>query len=162
ASHAGDGRAAAALLDRRMIEPAESASRQQPNARIRGRRLARLPAPLALARAAVWARNIVARGRLFAAVDLVERAEAAADERKAKESLRDAHARFARLRPWIPAPYVCLFDSLCLMRFLLHRGLAADLVFGVRARPFAAHCWVEAEGVILDEGGEDCAAFVEI
>ena len=70
--------------------------------------------------------------------------------------------QFDAIRIWIPRPYVCLFNSLCLIRFMLRRGVCSELVFGVRARPFAAHCWVEASGLILDPGGEDCSTFAQI
>lgn len=45
----------------------------------------------------------------------------------------------------------------CLVRALALAGQAAgaghriDLVFGVQLRPFGAHCWVEYEGMVLDD-----------
>lgn len=127
------------------------------------RRSARFDDAISLARAALWSRRIVRRGRLLEAFTTLSAAKArlpldAYDLCRAQS----AHARFAATRIWIPARYVCLFDSLCLMRVLLVQGIGADLVFGVRGRPFAAHCWVECEGEILDDGGEACASFVEI
>lgn len=75
---------------------------------------------------------------------------------------RLVHSKFAAARIWAPAAYVCLFDSLALSRFLIGRGVRSDLVVGVRSRPFSAHCWVEVDGAILDDGGEDCHSFAEI
>lgn len=118
---------------------------------------------VSVALAALWARRIVRRGKLLEAFGALSTAKArlSAGGDDLSRAL-DVHARFAAARIWIPARYVCLFDSLCLMRVLLAEGISADLVFGVRARPFAAHCWVECEGEILDDGGETCASFVEI
>lgn len=113
--------------------------------------------------ASIWASRIVRRGALLEAFYRLS-------ERKARlgKSVPDLataalnHSRFAAARIWFPAAYVCLFDSLALMRFLLARDVRADLVFGVRSRPFAAHCWVEVDGIILDDGGEACHSFAEI
>lgn len=77
-------------------------------------------------------------------------------------SLKRDVAVFSRLRPWCPAPYVCLQDSLTLMAFLQARGHAADWVFGVRMQPFAAHSWVQASGVLLNEGAEYAGFFTPI
>lgn len=114
-------------------------------------------------RAALWARRIVKRGKMLDAFCALSKGKARLSGAAAERALVDrAVSRFAAARLWAPAPYVCLFDSLVLMRFLLARGVRADLVFGVRSRPFAAHCWVEVDGVILDDGGEACGSFAEI
>lgn len=112
--------------------------------------------------AALWARRIVRQGALLEAFTWLGGAKYNRALKVSFACASGVYARFAAARIWIPAAYVCLFDSLCLMRFLLAHGLGADLVFGVRARPFAAHCWVECEGVVLDDGGETCASFAEI
>lgn len=118
---------------------------------------------LAVLASAVWARGIVRRGALIEAFARLSGAKALLD--KVAPNADEAalvYARFAAARNWVPAAYVCLFDSLTLMRFALARGVRADLVFGVRSRPFAAHCWVEVDGIILDDGGEECRSFAEI
>lgn len=38
----------------------------------------------------------------------------------------------------------CLSRSIALARYLAERGLPADLVIGVKLRPFAAHAWVQS------------------
>lgn len=127
-----------------------------------------LPAPpfapdaLVVVEAAFWAHRIVSRGRLDVAFDWIETQKAKNRSSAAARAVARAHEDFEKLRAWLPHRYVCLFNALCLMRFLLRRGFAADLVFGVRGMPFAAHCWVEAASVILDPGEEDCNAFTEI
>lgn len=113
--------------------------------------------------ASIWARRIVKRGALLEAFHRLSARKAHLGKDALDLSTATLiHSRFAAARIWIPAAYVCLFDSLALMRFLLARGVRADLVFGVRSRPFAAHCWVEVDGIILDDGGEACHSFAEI
>lgn len=111
--------------------------------------------------AAVWADAIVKSGRLDRAFAWIGGNATCASTLSA-DDVTQLCERFDCMRVWIPHAYVCLFNSLCLIRFMLMRRVKASLVFGVRARPFAAHCWVEASGLILDAGGEDCAAFTEI
>jgi hypothetical protein len=67
------------------------------------------------------------------------------------DAARPLLAVFARLRLLFPRPYLCLFDSLALIHFLARFDLYPDWVFGVRADPFEAHCWVQAEGVALND-----------
>lgn len=124
---------------------------------------------LLVAEAALWAKEIVKSGRLDRAfawlADRKRPPSGRASMIGAKAPLNEAsalRARFDVLRMWAPYAYVCLFDSLCLARFLRRRGCAAELVIGVRARPFAAHCWIEANGIVLNTGGEDCASFSTI
>jgi hypothetical protein len=69
---------------------------------------------------------------------------------------------FARLRPWYPHARICLFDSLALAHFLARHGCRFELVFAVRARPFAAHCWVESAGRALNDFYDTHAAFTPI
>lgn len=69
---------------------------------------------------------------------------------------------FEAMRPWYPRRRVCLFDSLSLMFFLLALGHRPRLVFGVRARPFSAHCWVEQDGLCLNDAAENCRSFTPI
>ena len=113
--------------------------------------------------ASMWASRIVKRGALLEAFcHLSERKARLAKRVPDVATAELVHSRFAAARIWIPVAYVCLFDSLALMHFLLARDVRAELVFGVRSRPFAAHCWVEVDGIILDDGGEACHSFAEI
>lgn len=123
------------------------------------------PDAIVIAEAGLWAHSVVSRGRLDIAFDWIEGQKgkmSRAAPRPGPCNVANAHEDFERLRAWIPHRYVCLFNALCLIRFLLRRGFDAYLVFGVRGMPFAAHCWVEAGGAILDPGEEDCSAFTEI
>jgi hypothetical protein len=56
----------------------------------------------------------------------------------------------------------CLFDSLTLLNFLAHYGITADWVFGVQARPFAAHCWVQIDEAVLNDTVEHVSGYTPI
>jgi hypothetical protein len=60
-------------------------------------------------------------------------------------------SRFLRARRLIPVRRNCLLDSLALVRWLAVTGTRATLVFGVKLHPFAAHCWVQAGSVLLND-----------
>lgn len=77
------------------------------------------------------------------------------------EVVRAARA-FERLVVWLPVSGKCLVRSFLLLRFLRHSGLTAAWVFGVAVWPFKAHCWVEADGVALDDAPERLAAYTPI
>jgi hypothetical protein len=116
--------------------------------------------PTAAAAALRWANAVVSAGRL----DLAAR-EISAFKSSTKAGASNPVpllATFNRWRPWFPRRRLCLFESLALMRFLLGAGCSADLVFGVRAMPFAAHCWVEREGGVLEDDPHYCGSFSEI
>jgi Transglutaminase-like superfamily len=61
-------------------------------------------------------------------------------------------AAFSRLRPFFfSAKDACLFDALSLSEFLAGYGVFPRWVFGVQARPFGAHCWLQLNGVVLND-----------
>jgi len=109
--------------------------------------------------ACLWARSVVVRGALArAAADLSSLKWRCVDEVDVQEELK----KYVRLRPWFPGAHACLFDSLALSRFMMDAGQSVDWVVGVKARPFAAHSWVEHGGDILNDDRETCAPFTEI
>lgn len=57
----------------------------------------------------------------------------------------------AQLRPLVPRSGRCLVRSLLLLHMLDLRGARANWIFGVRTHPFDAHCWVEYDGVVLND-----------
>jgi hypothetical protein len=69
---------------------------------------------------------------------------------------------FARLRPWYPRNYLCLYDSLALIKFLRAFDIHPTWIFGVQAQPFGAHCWVQQDGLLLNEGSEYAGQFTHI
>jgi Transglutaminase-like superfamily len=58
---------------------------------------------------------------------------------------RLGHAVEKVLRP-LPTDVRCLSQSLTLLTVMERRGLRPTLVIAVRARPFAAHAWIELDG----------------
>lgn len=50
---------------------------------------------------------------------------------------------------WHPVPLKCLEHSLLVAWFLARRGIAAEVVIGVRKYPFYAHAWTEWQGRML-------------
>jgi hypothetical protein len=80
----------------------------------------------------------------------------------AENKLLQANGQFARARRYVPIEPVCLLDSLSLLRFLSRRGLPANIVFGVAPEPFAAHCWVQAGDMVLNETLSDANAHTPI
>jgi hypothetical protein len=58
---------------------------------------------------------------------------------------------FARSRLFLPAQRRCVPDGLALLACVKRRGIFADLYFGVRLAPFAAHCWVQAGDELLSD-----------
>lgn len=62
---------------------------------------------------------------------------------------------FARLydhyRRWVPLQRICLADSLAFLAIAARHGHYPQLMFGVIASPFAAHCWVQDEDMVLND-----------
>lgn len=77
-------------------------------------------------------------------------------------TIRKLTAIYARLRPWYPRKYLCLYDSLALVEFMARRGVYPDWIYAVQAQPFGAHCWVEYDGLLLNEGSEYAGQFTPI
>jgi hypothetical protein len=62
----------------------------------------------------------------------------------------------------LPSLDQCLPRSLALATLLSRRGIAVQLCFGVALPPFAAHCWVERDGVVLGDSVDVVRNFVPI
>lgn len=63
----------------------------------------------------------------------------------------DTAAAFRSARPYVPIDTCCLLDSIAMITFLAKRQLHADLVFGVTADPFSAHCWAQYGTTVLND-----------
>lgn len=166
----GDGAAAPSLLARNLIEPFAGAP--MPPEQGRSALMGELD-PQAYLTATVtasdWTRMLYAcaraayalrRRRLDLTFDSLE--GCVSKPARASAPTSDATAKFELMRPWYPYRRVCLFDSLALMHFLLAAGRSPRLVMGVRARPFSAHCWVEEDGVCLNDAAETCRSYAQI
>lgn len=76
--------------------------------------------------------------------------------------IQQAMAIFERCRPWFPKQRICLFDSLALVEFMARLELYPDWVFGVMEAPFAAHCWVQGGGYVINDEAERIRAYTPI
>ncbi len=79
-----------------------------------------------------------------------------------RPGLNGALARLRETRLLMPHPRRCLPSSMIAAKFLLGLGHVTDIVFGVRSHPFAAHCWIEIDGVVLDDDVDRVRAFTPI
>jgi hypothetical protein len=68
-----------------------------------------------------------------------------------KQRISDAAAVFRRARLYVPIEMRCLLDSIAMARFLLRRRIHAHVVFGIAIDPFSAHCWVQADDLVLND-----------
>lgn len=82
--------------------------------------------------------------------------------RQYSSQTEDLARAFALRRGDIPIGRSCVPDSLALMRLLWRRDLDADLFFGVRLDPFAAHCWVQAEDCLLSDPLANVLSFTPV
>lgn len=79
------------------------------------------------------------------------------------ERLQYLVAGFKKMRTFaFTANNECLFDSLALSEFLSLYGLFPYWVFGVTANPFAAHCWLQHDGVVVNDSPEHVGRFTPI
>ncbi len=70
---------------------------------------------------------------------------------------------FDFLRPLIfTGRDACLFHSLTLIEYLSRYGIFPTWVFGVRAGPFAAHCWVQHSDVVFNDTAEHARLYTPI
>ena len=79
------------------------------------------------------------------------------------DEARDLTRTFIHLRPFAyAARNRCLLDSLALAEFLASYGIRATCIFGVRANPFEAHCWVQIGSHVLNETPEMARRYAPI
>ena len=71
-------------------------------------------------------------------------------------------ASFAERRRFFPAKRRCVPDSLALAATLWRRGCEAQVLFGVRLDPFAAHCWVQQGNLLLSDPLDSVAEFCPV
>ncbi len=79
-----------------------------------------------------------------------------------EHALLRAFDQFSYARRYAPVEPSCLLDSVSLVRFLARRRLHANIVFGVTPEPLAAHCWVQAGSLVLNETVSDVAGYTPI
>ena len=70
---------------------------------------------------------------------------------------------FARLRVFLFSHHErCLHDSLSLVEFLARHDVFPSWVFGVNARPFTAHCWVQHGELVFNDSVEHSSTYTPI
>ena len=89
-------------------------------------------------------------------------AKARAPARTAQRTFEACLTQFAVGRPWYPSKPICRLDAIALCLYLWRNGLAAELVFGVRLDPFAAHCWAQHGDVALNDAHDFVSQFSPI
>ena len=100
---------------------------------------------------------------LSAVLDQIARAKRQlhVDSDREDAALRAA-AAFARIDRLISPGGRCLPRSIALVRMLIARHAAADLVIGVKLRPFEAHCWARHHDAVVGDSLANVAPFTPI
>lgn len=62
---------------------------------------------------------------------------------------------------WLPFRSHCLVYSAATVCFLRKNGISAQLVLGIRQRPFESHAWVEHDGIIITDPAQ-CHDFIVV
>jgi hypothetical protein len=101
--------------------------------------------------------KLLARGPFEALVEAIRATPCAAHRnRPAPETLL---ASYEAARPLHPKARICRLDAPAICLLMRQYGHPARLMFGARLEPFAAHCWAELEGMVLNEPVETVAQF---
>ncbi|MDP3399561.1 MAG: lasso peptide biosynthesis B2 protein, partial [Brevundimonas sp.] len=79
-----------------------------------------------------------------------------------EDRLARAVAAARSAMPWIPFEGECLQRAFQLRRLLAERGMSVTWVFGVRTWPFAAHCWLQREDLVVGDTVERVSRYVPI
>lgn len=77
-------------------------------------------------------------------------------------SVSDLLQAFESTRFVVTAQDQCLSRSIALNLYLAAFGHYADLVIGVGPRPFAAHCWVQTQGQVINDTADTVRAYVPV
>lgn len=96
-------------------------------------------------------RRGLARRKLAELIDAISRAHPRSGTPSKTPNAGILAARFQLVRRWLPQVPNCLSDSLALLLFLKGHGTSAELVFGAKLDPFAAHCWIQADDLLLND-----------
>ncbi|MFJ2995504.1 lasso peptide biosynthesis B2 protein [Pandoraea sp. NPDC087047] len=101
--------------------------------------------------------------RIISRVRLRRMASASDGNPPSVERLRELVEIFLLLRIFLfSSRNACLFNSLTLLEFLARYRVLPDWVFGVQVTPFAAHCWLQWENLILNDSLETVCGYTPI
>jgi hypothetical protein len=79
------------------------------------------------------------------------------------DKARELIAVFEYLYPvFFGSNKACLRNSFLLLEFLARYGIFPDWVFAVRATPFLAHCWLQHQGLVLNDHMNSTACLTPI
>ena len=82
----------------------------------------------------------------------VNRRKTKAYYRASKSNLESAVYAFRAMRPLCySSKDNCYFNSAVLMFYLISLGYRPLWIFGVKVNPFAAHCWVQVEEIVVSD-----------
>ena len=101
------------------------------------------------------------RGRTFAQI-LAAARDPMPTVRRQPAPLAEVLDRFQGWVPYAPVSGKCLLRSFLLLRLLRRQGHDAMWVFGVTTWPFAAHCWLQVEDLVLDDELDRVATYTPI
>lgn len=109
-------------------------------------------------------RQALRRGRLDAQLSKLRALKEASSgcETTSTPERRRQVGRFLAARRIAPTAPNCLLDSLALALFLARRAIASTVVIGVKLDPFAAHCWLQDDAMILNDTSDNASAFTPI
>lgn len=145
--------------------PAPCTAPPTPRTTLLDRRLPSVP-PTAIALAALGimrARVQLRRAGLAAALGAASARKTRVPERTATpDAIGSSAATFRQCSLFTRSHDQCLVRSLALVCWLADRGEAAELVVGVRVRPFSAHAWVQKDDLLLNERCDGVRAYTPI
>lgn len=107
--------------------------------------------PVAAWRALGCLRRVATLLETRAFSDLVEAVGTAPLGRRGRLPPARVIASFELTRPFFPRQRICRLDAPALCLLMRRYGHPARLVFGARLEPFAAHCWADLHGRVLNE-----------
>lgn len=114
-------------------------------------------------RACAWAKHAVRFRTLFSVARELEQGKSRHPGTFEDRRVVELVCVFRRLRPFtFTAKNQCLFHALALVRFLSYFNVFPAWVIGVRARPWAAHSWVQHGRLLLDSNPEHICEYTPI
>jgi hypothetical protein len=114
-------------------------------------------------RACAWAKHAVRSRTLYSVACQVSSNKSRRQESFDMERAIELACIFRRLRPFtFTAKEQCLFHALALVKFLSCYQVFPTWVIGVRARPWAAHSWVQEGSLLLDSNPEHVCEYMPI
>lgn len=110
---------------------------------------------------ASWSTATFKRKTLAGMIATVRRRNARAHRTDPDLIARETGA-FNAIQPWMPAAGDCL-QRAYMLHYHLHRsGQRTRWIFGVRTWPFLAHCWLQADDLVVGDTAERVSGFTPI